>query len=86
MDEHSRTPLDASIPTLLLVCLIGVLLAVAGIVAIGQTSATGVLFAAIVVLLAGTAVVTRTIGRQLDDADGLAAGRQAASDRKQPAS
>lgn len=82
MNEPRRTPVDASSPTLLLVCLVGVLLAVVGIVAVGQTSATAVLFAAIIVLLAGMVVVTRTIGTQLDDADGLPAGRETRSDRK----
>ena len=82
MNDDRRTPLDASLPTLLIVSLGGVLLAVVGIVAVAQTSATAALIAAIVVLLAGTAVVTRTIGRQLDDADGLAA-REAPSDRRQ---
>ena len=75
MDDETRKPLDTSLPTLLLVSLAGVLLAVVGIIAAGQTSGTAVLFAAIIVLLAGTAVVTRTIARQLDDADGLAAER-----------
>ena len=75
MNDETRKPLDTSLPTLLLVSLAGVLLAVVGIVAAGQTSGTAVLFAAIIVLLAGTAVVTRTIARQLDDADGLAAER-----------
>jgi uncharacterized membrane protein HdeD (DUF308 family) len=70
MNDHSRTPLDASTPTLLMVCLSAVLVAVAGVVAIGQTSATAALFAGVVVVLAGTAAVTFAIGRQLDDADG----------------
>ena len=86
MDEHNGAPLDASIPTLLLVSLAGVLLAVVAIIAVGQTSATATLFVAIIVLLAGTAVVTRTIGRQLDDEDGLPADREASIDGKQPAS
>ena len=72
MNDQTTTPLDTSTPTLLLVCCAGVLVAVVGIVAIGQTSATAVLFGAIIVLLAGTAIVTATIGRQLDDADGRA--------------
>jgi hypothetical protein len=71
--------MNDSIPTLLLVSLAGVLLAVLGIVALAETSATAALLAAIVVLLAGTALVTRTIGRQLDDADGR-------GDRRHPAS
>ena len=70
MNDESQKPLDASLPTLLIVSLAGVLAAVAGIIAVGQTSATAVLLAAIVVLLAGAAIVTVTIGRQLDDADG----------------
>lgn len=74
MKNDTGTPLDASIPTLLLVSLAGVLVAVVGIVAVGQTAATAVLLAAIVVLLVATAVVTRTIARQLDDADGQDAG------------
>ncbi len=70
MNDHTGSPLDSSMPTLLMVCLIAVLVAVLGIVAIGQTSATAALFAGIIVVLAGTAVVTFAIGRQLDDADG----------------
>ena len=70
MNEKTRRPLDTSTPTLLIVSLAGVLAAVVGIIAVAQTSATVALFAAIVVLLAGTAIVTVTIGRQLDDADG----------------
>ena len=72
MHDETGKPLDTSNPTLLLVSFAGVLAAVVGIAALGQTSATAVLFAAIVVLLAGTVVVTLTIGRQLDDADGRA--------------
>ena len=70
MNEEPGKALDASLPTLLLVCLVGVLVAVVGIIAVGQTSATAVLLAAIIVLLGATALVTLTIGRQLDDADG----------------
>jgi hypothetical protein len=80
MNNETRQPLDTSSPTLLLVSLAGVLAAVAGVIALGQTSATAVLFAAIVVLLAGTAIVTMTIGRQLDDADGRAPRDAAPSD------
>ena len=72
MNDETRKRVDASTPTLLLVSLAGVLAAVVGIIALAQTSASGVLFAAIIVLLAGTAIVTMTIGRQLDDADGRA--------------
>ena len=81
MNDETRRPLDTSIPALLLVSLAGVLLAVVGIIAAGQTSATAVLFAAIIVLLAGTGVVTQTIARQLDDADGLAAEHEIPAER-----
>jgi hypothetical protein len=86
MTNETRKPLDTSIPTLLIVSLAGVLAAVAGIIAIGQTSATAVLFVAVTVLLAGTASVTMTIGRQLDDADGYASHDKASSRGKSQAS
>lgn len=70
MNNDTRHPADTSLPTLLLVALIGVLAAVAAVVALGQTSGAAALIAAVLVLLAGTTIVTMTIGRQLDDADG----------------
>ena len=69
-NERRTTTTDTSIPTLLLVSLAGVLVAVAAVIAIAETSATGALFSGIVVVLTGTAIVTMTIGRQLDDPDG----------------
>lgn len=80
MNDERTTRSDQSIPTLLMVSLAGVLVAVVGVIAIGQTSVTAALVAGIAVVLAGTAAVTMAIGRQLDDEDGH--GSRAAPERK----
>lgn len=76
MEANERQPRDTSTPTLLIVSLGGMLVAVIGVVVLGQLSTTAVLIAAYVVLLAGTGIVTRTIGRQLDDGDGTGSRRR----------
>ena len=86
MNDNATRTHDESVPTLLLVSLVGVLAAVGGIVGLTQTSAAAALVAAVFVLLAGTAIVTMTIGRQLDDADGRVPVDAAPSDDPRPAS
>ena len=53
--------------TLLLVALITVLAGVGGVIAVAQSATAWSVVGALVVLLAGLVVVTRTMSRQLDD-------------------
>ena len=68
--QRSRKPIDAGLPSLLLVSLITVLAGVVGVIAVAKSSTGVALVGALVVLLTGLVIVIRTMNHQLDDSDG----------------
>ncbi|HEX2085417.1 MAG TPA: hypothetical protein VHF89_07025 [Solirubrobacteraceae bacterium] len=76
----NRPRRDESVPTLLIVSLAGIIVAVVGVAALAQTPTTPMVLLALTLLLAGLVAVTATLDRQLDDADGRAARRRESAD------
>ena len=68
--QRSRRPIDAGMPSLLLVSLVTVLAGVVGVIAVAKTTTGVALVGALVVLLTGLVIVIRTMNHQLSDGDG----------------
>ena len=70
IDHRSPRPIDAGMPSLLLVSLVTVLAGVVGVIAVAKSTTGVALVGAMVVLLTGLVIVIRTMNHQLDDSDG----------------